>query len=291
MSKLALLVCIVAAVACTKHESRLDQVAESAPGAATVPAPRGGGTQEERLARLERKVDKIASALEQAMGPAEPDPNTLYSVPISPNDPVEGPADAKVTIVEAFEFLCPYCALVNPVIDQVLAKYPKDVRVAGKYVVIHGQPAVMAAMVACAANKQGKYSQVKSALWNGLFKIENGRPNMQQENATLDAMKKLATDAGADATRLEADMQDPSCREWLQGSARTLTPLGINGTPAFFVNGKYTPARSLEDFEAAIKGAIATADKAIADGVPQAEYYQREVVAKGAKRAKGRFED
>jgi len=293
MRKLALWMCLVAAAACTKNESRLDQVAGSSPGmAATVAVPRpGAGTTEDRLARVERKVDKVIAALEQALGPAQPDPNTVFSVPISPSDPVEGPADAKVTIVEAFEFLCPYCYVVNPMIDQMLAKYPKDVRVVGKYMVIHGQPAIAAANVACAANKQGKYAAVKGALWNALFKLDNGQPRVQSEMANLDAMKKLALDAGVDAARFEADLADPSCQDWLRTSRQTLSPLGVNGTPAFFINGKFSHAMAPEAFEAAIKGAIATADKAIADGVPQAELYQREVVAKGAKRAKGRFED
>ena len=295
MFKLALWTCIVAAAACTRNESRLDQIAGNSPGMGGAmevrsPGP-GGGTPEDRLARVERKVDKIAAALEQALGPAQPDPNTVYSVPISESDPVEGPADAKVTIVEAFEFLCPYCAVMNPTIDQILAKYPKDVRVVGKYVVIHGQPAVAAAAVACAANKQGKYTPVKSALWNALFKLEGEQAEVQPAMTNLDAMRKVAIDAGLDAGRLDKDLQDPSCQEWLMSSRKTLTPLGVNGTPSFFINGRFSHAMSPEGFDAAIKSAIATADKAIADGVPQAEYYQREVIAKGAKRAKGRFED
>lgn len=297
MRKLALWMCLVAvaAAACTKNESRLDQVAGSSPGmaaTATVAVPRpGAGTPEDRIARVERKLDKVIAALEQALGPAQPDPNTVFSVPISPSDPVEGPADAKVTIVEAFEFLCPYCYVVNPMIDQMLAKYPKDVRVVGKYMVIHGQPAIAAANVACAANQQGKYAAVKGALWNALFKLDNGQPRVQSEMANLDAMKKLALDAGVDAARFEADLAGPICQDWLRTSRQTLSPLGVNGTPAFFINGKFSHAMAPEAFEAAIKGAIATADKAIADGVPQAELYQREVVAKGAKQAKGRFED
>jgi hypothetical protein len=47
----------------------------------------------------------------------------------------------------------------------------------------------------------------------------------------------------------------------------------------------------VEAFDALIKEELAKADKAIADGVPQGDYYQRQVVAKGEKKAKGRFED
>ena len=291
MSKLALCACILAA-ACTKNESRLDKVppptAEAAPGVAEV-GPRGDSSAEARLARVERRLDKVISILQQALPPDAPDPSVVYSVPVSASDPIEGPADAKVTIVEAFEFMCPYCYVVNPTIDKVLAKYPKDVRVVSKYMVIHGQPAAQAAQIACAAHKQGKYAPVKAALWEALFKMENNRPTMRTENANLDTMKKVAVAAGADAARLDADMQ--GCSAWITESSQALRPLGVNGTPSFFINGRFIQAMELEQFDALIKEELAKADKAIADGVAQGDYYQRQIVAKGEKKAKGRFED
>lgn len=293
MSKLALWVCIAAAaVGCQKQGSPLDKVAASAEegaGAAPAPSTGGGGSVEQRLARAERKLDKVAAVLDQALGPAKPDSKTVFSVPVSPDDPVEGPADAKVTIIEAFEFLCPYCFMVNPTIDKIMQTYPKDVRVAYKYIVIHGQPAATAAQIACAAHKQGKFTPVKSALWSSLFKLENGRPSVQQDNSNTDAMKKVAIDAGLDAAKLEADMQ--ACTSWLQSSTETLRPLAVNATPSFFVNGRFIQTLDFAEFDAIIKEELAKADKAIANGVPQAEYYQREIVAKGSKKTKGRFDD
>jgi protein-disulfide isomerase len=294
MSRFALCVCIVAAAACTNtNASKLDKVAAAnpesgSPGAAPH-APGKAGSTEDRLSRVERRLDKVIALLEQNLPPDQPDPSTVYSVPVSASDPVEGPADAKVTIIEGFEFLCPFCYLVNPAVDKVRAQYPKDVRIVHKYLVIHGEPAVHAARIACAANKQGKYTPVKDALWNGLFRLEGDRPAMKQENVNLDAMKKLAVDAGADLARLEADLD--GCKTWLQDSARTLQPLGVSGTPTFFVNGRPLQRFEPEAFDAIIKEELAKADKAIADGVPQGEYYQRQIVAKGEKRAKGRFED
>ena len=292
MSKLALCVCIVAAAACTKNESRLDKVPAAsrteaeAPGAAP-PAP--AGSVESRLARVERRLDKVISILERALPPDGPDPTTVYSVPVAGSDPVEGPADAKVTIVEAFEFLCPYCYMVNPTLEKILEKYPNDVRIVAKYLPIHGQPAVQAAQVACAANKQGKYRPVKAALWEGLFKMEGNRPTMKQENANLDAMKQIAIGAGADPVKLEAELE--GCAAWVAESTQTLRPLGVNGTPSFFINGRFLQALELGQFDALIKEELAKADKAIADGVPQGQYYERQIVAKGEKQAKGRFED
>jgi hypothetical protein len=112
---------------------------------------------------------------------------------------------------------------------------------------------------------------------------------MRTENANLDAMKKVAVAAGADAARLDADME--GCTAWIADSSQSLRPLGVNGTPSFFINGRFLQALEVEQFDALIKEELAKADKAIADGVPQGDYYQRQIVAKGEKKAKGRFED
>lgn len=290
MFKLAIFaLCITTAAACTKDQSKskLDELAGARSGG---PTSAGGGTAEQQIERLARKLDKVATALDTALGPNTPDPATTYSVAISPNDPIEGPVDAKVTIVEAFEFMCPYCYMVNPLIEQIMQKYPNDVRVVSKYVVIHGQPAKQAAQIACAAHKQGKYPAVKTALWNTLFKNEGGRPQMQQAAANLDAMKAAAVAAGADGAKLDADMV--ACGdEWLRSSDKTLKPVGVRATPSFFVNGRFVQAQGIEAFDEVIKVELAKADKAIADGVKQGAYYDDVVVAKGEKTVKARFDE
>jgi protein-disulfide isomerase len=282
------LVCVVALLAaCTRQESKLDKVTAEVPKpAAVAPGEPPPGDPGDRLARVERRLEKVISILEGALPPAEPDPSKTYAVPVDAIDPVEGPKDAKVTIVEAFEFLCPYCFMVNPAIDAVVAKYPKDVRVVGKYMVIHGQPAIGPAMIACAAAKQGKYTAVKTALWNTIFKMEGNQPRVQNDQLAVDNLKKVAVAAGADAAKLEAELA--GCQQWIQQSQAGLRPLGVNATPSFFVNGRFVRGDALD---AAVQEAIARADKAIADGVPQDEYYQREIIAKGLTKAKGRFED
>ena len=247
---------------------------------------------DDRLAKLEAKVDKLQKALDENLPPAEPDGDTVYSVAIDPADPVMGPADAKVTIVEAFEFLCPYCYMVEPTVGQILAKYPNDVRLVHKYVVVHGRAAIEPAMVACAANKQGKLAQMKTVLWSHLFTMGSEGPELQPDQLAPDHMQAMVREAGLDETKLGADMTSDACTGWLKASAESLRPVNVNATPAFFINGRYiSGAQPLEAFDKVIQEEKAKADAAIAKGVAQAQYYEREIVGKGVKKVKGRFDD
>jgi protein-disulfide isomerase len=288
--KLVLPAVLVAAIGCTNSPSRLETVTVAAK-ASDAPAPSSapGSTpssidRDERLARLERRLDKVVAALDQALGPAESDPASMYAVPINEQDPIEGPRDAKVTIVEGYEFLCPYCLMVNPVVEQIRAKYPNDVRVVSKYLVIHGAPAATAGTYACAAAKQGKFAEMKSALWANLWKTDNGRPEARpQEVANLDA---VAGTLGLDRQRLAADRD--ACKQWLQAGQRELAAVGVRGTPAFFVNGRPLRDNSFESFDKLVSEELA---KASNSGVAAADYYGRVVIANGLTAVKGRFAD
>ena len=290
----------VVAASCTKSGAGL--APENQPQPTTTTATAGAaaakdvsgvdlpstGSVEERLARIEHRVNKISEILAEALPPKEADPSRTYAVAIDPADPIEGPADAKVTIVEGFEFLCPYCWRANPTIDQIKAAYPKDVRIVNKYFLIHGPPAIPPGMAACAANKQGKYSDMKKALWDKIW--GTGQPD--KDAVSPDNLVKLAGDMKLDVEKFKADMNSEDCKAWLEKSAESLQPVGTTGTPSFYVNGRHlNGAVPFEDFKKVIDEELAKADKAIAGGVPQAEYYQREIMAKGDKKVGGYFDD
>jgi protein-disulfide isomerase len=281
------LLCAVAALAACQSESKLDRIAP--PASERVAKPTGPTDVESRLARLERRIDKLVEVLDHTLPPPEPDGSAIYAVPIDPRDPQQGPADAKVTIVEGYEFLCPYCYTVNPALDQILAKYPKDVRLVSKYLVVHGQAAIPPGIAACAAAKQGKFKELKAALWSHLFKMNGSDPEIQTDQIGPNNIPKIAQDAGLDTKKLAADMTSDDCSTWLQDNLSQFKTLGASATPTFFINGRYSAgAMSFEELDKMVGEAIARADHS---GVPAASYYDSEVVAKGARRVKGRFED
>lgn len=100
MHRLALVLAAAAfaLTACNKADKRT-------PPPATEGKPADSGDLAKKVKKLEKRIAKIENVLKQAGVPLdEPDPDVAYAVPIGPNDPIEGPPTAKVTIVEAFEF-------------------------------------------------------------------------------------------------------------------------------------------------------------------------------------------
>ncbi|MBK9032618.1 MAG: thioredoxin domain-containing protein [Myxococcales bacterium] len=237
------------------------------------------GDAEARIARLEKKLDKISAFLKQAV-PPELDTNQTYAVPIEPNDPVIGAKDAKVTIVEAYEFLCPYCAMIAPTMEQLLAAYPNDVRIVSKYMLIHGAPAAPAGLAMCAAGKQGKQGEMQKALWGKIW--PQGPGNANRDQATPEAIAQHATELGLNVEQFKTDMNGPECQAWMQQSGRTLQQFGVGGTPSFFINGKPAKAGDLASFKALVDEELKTATNS---GIPAGEYYDKAIIAKGAKKA------
>lgn len=226
----------------------------------------------QRVDKLDRRLARIEKALGGQAQP-EPDLAVTYSIPVA-GDPFEGPADAKVTIVKAFEFACGFCYRVRPTMDQLRATYGGDVRVVYKYFVVHDQ-AVVPGLAACAAGQQGKFSEMTQLIWEKGF---------AQEELGEEKMNELAAELGLDLLAYEADLRGETCMGWLKDSYQTLTAKGVRGTPAFFINGRFlSGAQPVEAFESIIDEELAKAKQAIASGVPAAEYYQRQIVDKGAK--------
>lgn len=96
-------------------------------------------------------------------------------------------------------------------------------------------PAAHAASVA--AQKQGKFWEFHDKLFTN------------QKNLKLDAFRQHATELGLDAKRFEADFLDLSSKKVVDTDASQASALGITGTPAFFINGRYLRgAKPFEDF-------------------------------------------
>ncbi len=253
-------------------EERLDQLSGVSGGSDAPASP------DIRLLRVEQRLDKVITFLKSAV-PPKLDETKVYGIPVDPLDPVIGPAGAAVTIVEAYEYLCPYCNLVESSLAELRRRYPRDVRVVSKYFVIHGPPAMPSGIAACAAARQGKFPALHAALWKAIWDDENNPADREQ--ATEEAVAAHARAAGLDMKRYSVDVAGP-CKDWLATSARTLQQFGAGGTPSFWINGRFVQAGNVETLAPLVDAELA---RVKASGVPAAKYYDEIVVGKGEREA------
>jgi protein-disulfide isomerase len=145
-----------------------------------------------------------------------------------PNAPVAGNPKGDVTLVEFFDYRCPYCKQVTPAIDALLAE-DKKLRVVYKEFPVLGSDSTVAARAALAARNQGKYEALHRALM--------GMKGQINEAAILGAAKS----AGIDVERLKRDMEAPEIDGFLQANQQLAAALDIRGTPGFVIGDEVVP--------------------------------------------------
>ncbi|MBV8756404.1 MAG: thioredoxin domain-containing protein [Deltaproteobacteria bacterium] len=201
----------------------------------------------------------------------EPDRNALYAVSIG-TSPTYGPATAKVTLVMAGDFACPYCRRAWTTVDELRKKYGKDLRVVYKSFIVHPHVATDPAHGACAAAHQGKFHEMADLLWSESFEKHDFDPK---------TIETIAKHAKLDMKRYTADVAGP-CPAEIAAENAEMTKLGVVATPTFFINGRYmSGAMPIEDFEKLIDEEAAKADAAIKSGVKPEQYYDTQILAKG----------
>ncbi len=168
-------------------------------------------------------------------------------VPISEADPVRGPSDAKVTIVQFAEYQCYYCGVVADTLDRVHEAYPKDVRLVFKDYTLPGHDrAIPAGVAAHCAGDQGKY-------W------EMNRTLLHNQTALEDAdLTRYGKELGLDSGKYEACRTSGKYEAVIAANAEQWQAAGVRGTPAFFVNGVFlSGALPFERFQALIERELA----------------------------------
>ena len=166
-----------------------------------------------------RQVEQAKESISQTQKDAPRFAKPLFQ---TAGDPVGGNKDGKVTVVEFFDYQCPHCVEMSPVLDAVIKANP-DVRVVYKDWPIRGPVSEFAARAAIAANKQGKYMEMHNALLNA------------NQQLTQDLILSLAQKAGLDVERLKKDMADSSTDAQVKATIKLAQDLKLFGTPAFFV--------------------------------------------------------
>ena len=142
-------------------------------------------------------------------------------------DPMKGPANAKVTVVEFSDFQCPFCAKAVGEANQVLAKFPKDVKLVFKQYPLdtHSQAAI-AAEAALAAQAQGKFWEMHDKMYANFRAINHDR------------ILIWAKELGLDVNRFRSELDSHKYAARVVDEAKQGDAAGVEGTPTFYINGK-----------------------------------------------------
>jgi protein-disulfide isomerase len=212
-----------------------------------------------------------ASTVAQAAPDRQPDPSVTYAVPVGAS-PSIGSASAKVTIVMAIDFSCPYCRKAWGTVEALVDTYGADLRVVFKPFVVHPDQGTAAANASCAANKQGRWQAMAELLWTDAYDTNH----FEQTN-----IDEIAVKAGLDPAQYQRDITGP-CPAEIRTDMALLQRFAVRGTPTFFVNGRFIAgSRDIGDFERLIDEERAKASAAIDRGVPPEAFYEQEIVGKG----------
>jgi protein-disulfide isomerase len=161
----------------------------------------------------------------------------------SPHDFVLGDENAKITVVEFFDYNCGWCKRALTEINKFTKKDP-NVRIVMKEFPIFGDNSQFAAKAALASKKQGKYWEFHQAL-------------MKERQVTRENTLDIAKSVGMDVEALKREMENPLYDQVLAENIQIAQALGMQGTPGFIIDSKvnygYLPANELHEMVADIR--------------------------------------
>ncbi|WP_323718120.1 MULTISPECIES: DsbA family protein [Paracoccus] len=173
---------------------------------------------------------------------------TIEDVLHDPDNPVLGNPEGALTIVEYFDYQCPYCKMGHSMLTRVVAE-DGDIRLAMKDWPIFGGSSVLASQLVLGTVSVGDYEVAHEALMATQARLSEDQVRQVLRDGGID------TDAALAAYRAERGKWDGL----LARNGRQAAELGLQGTPAFIIGARIYPG-ALD--ETRLRGAIAEARRA-----------------------------
>ena len=187
----------------------------------------------ELRAALENDPEMVVSALqryEQVQREAQlQEASRLFKTNIealnnNPNSPFAGPKDAKIVLVEFFDFSCGYCKRLAPAVKEIVKKNP-EVKVVFKPITFVAPISKYAAQAALAAAEQGKFMELYSAMLGAEGRL------------TEEAINEIAEKAGLDMKQFKADATSEKVQNTIKEVSDLANTLQVRGVPTLVLNG------------------------------------------------------
>jgi protein-disulfide isomerase len=155
------------------------------------------------------------------------DDDARLTLPVSDRDHAEGPADARVTLVEYGDYECPYCGRAYPIVKAIQRHFGRRLRfVFRNFPLSEAHPhAAHAAEAAEAAGAQGRFWEMHDALYE------------HQQALDDQHLVEYAGALGLDESQVEHELATHSHRARVREDFMSGLRSGVNGTPTFFING------------------------------------------------------
>jgi protein-disulfide isomerase len=191
---------------------------------------------------------------------------SVWKIPVYADDPVRGPKDALVTIVEFSEFQCPFCKRVKDTLDEIFRRHPKDVRLVWKDspLPFHPRAKPAAILARIVYEKRGD-----KAFWKVHDELFESQPALEDED-----LRRIVEPTGL-AWDPIARALEKGTNPKVEQSMDIAIDAAARGTPHFFINGvRLAGAQPLEVFEERIQDALETALFHTQQGVPRTKIYE-----------------
>ncbi len=247
---------------------------------AAASAALAAGTPRDRLYATRVAANAEAGKLGRAddddrpSRPADDDDRTVWAVPVD-GSPVQGPADALVTMVMFTDFQCPFCSRANAAVAEVRRKYGSKLRLVHKHNPLpfhkEAEPAAELAIEAFTRKGNDAFWKVSEALFD------------QQKDLGPETYASIAAQMGLSKDPTLAAIKAHKHKSRIDRDQGLAEDLEASGTPTFFINGRrLVGAQPVEKFSALIDQELARAQALVKGGTPAAQLYEQ-IVAIGKK--------
>jgi protein-disulfide isomerase len=208
-------------------------------------------------------------------GPADPQPapdvvisDTVWNVPVGPNDPTLGPAHALVTLVVFSDFQCPFCRHASATLRSIVARRSRNVRLVWKDFPL---PMHEHAFDAAHFARTARHEKDDATFW-----AVHDRLFEEQEHLGTEAFAAIAREMHVDWDHVRRDLRDRRFGLILHEDIALGDALEVNQTPTTFVNGRRVVGAQPESvFDAVVNEELSKAKALVAEGVAPQDVYGR----------------
>lgn len=163
-----------------------------------------------------------------------------------------GSSSAKVNLVEFSDFECPACKSVEPIIKQVLERFPNDLQFIYRHFPLpQHKNARAAAVLAEQAGEEGKFWQMHDLI----FETQEKWSNL---NDPMEFFLDLAEQLNLDRDQVKNALSEKIFDDFINQDIVDGQNLGVNSTPTFFLNGKKLSLVSFDDLIAAVESELSS---------------------------------